>query len=98
MMITLSLLQLNAERSYTITMFLLCWKKVLPEVVHPFDAQAEWELSLLANDIVVVQQVIPGGWSNGECNGKTGWFPSPYVQRLVEVSEGNVSWANLLQQ
>ncbi|XP_021768380.1 SH3 domain-containing protein 2-like isoform X1 [Chenopodium quinoa] len=65
------------------------------KVVHPFDAQAEGELSLLAGDIVVVQQVIPGGWSKGECNGKTGWFPTPYVQRLDEVSEGNVSWANL---
>lgn len=65
------------------------------KVVHPFDAQAEGELSLLVGDIVVVQQVITGGWSKGECNGKSGWFPSPYVQRLDEVSEGNVTWANL---
>ncbi|XP_057520961.1 SH3 domain-containing protein 2-like [Amaranthus tricolor] len=65
------------------------------KVVHPFDAEAEEELSLLVGDIVVVQQVIPGGWSKGESNGKTGWFPSPYVQRLDEISEGNVSWANL---
>ncbi|KMT11520.1 hypothetical protein BVRB_5g108390 [Beta vulgaris subsp. vulgaris] len=67
------------------------------KVVHPFDAEAEGELSLLVDDIVVVQQVIPGGWCKGECNGKTGCFPSPYVQRLAEVSEGNVAWANLQQ-
>ncbi|KNA23718.1 hypothetical protein SOVF_022580 [Spinacia oleracea] len=65
------------------------------KVVHPFDAQTEGELNLSAGDVVVVQQVVPGGWSKGECNGKTGWFPSPYVLRLDEVSEGNVSWANL---
>ncbi|KAL2901060.1 SH3 domain-containing protein 2 [Bienertia sinuspersici] len=65
------------------------------KAVHPFDAEAEGELSLLVGDIVVVQQVILGGWSKGECNGNTGWFPSPYVQRLHEVSEGNVTWANL---
>ncbi|XP_061359875.1 SH3 domain-containing protein 1 [Gastrolobium bilobum] len=51
------------------------------KVIHPFDAQAEGELSLSVDDYVVVRQVDPNGWSEGECNGNAGWFPSAYVQR-----------------
>ncbi|KAJ8432633.1 hypothetical protein Cgig2_033506 [Carnegiea gigantea] len=54
------------------------------KVVIPFDAEVEGELSLSVDDTVVVQQVAPGGWSKGESNGKTGWFPSPYVRKLEE--------------
>ncbi|XP_074270362.1 SH3 domain-containing protein 1-like [Silene latifolia] len=61
------------------------------KVVHPFDGQAEGELSLSVNDIVIVHQVFPVGWAKGECNGKTGWFPSPYVQKLDSVSTGNIT-------
>ncbi|KAK9716069.1 hypothetical protein RND81_06G209300 [Saponaria officinalis] len=59
------------------------------KVVHPFDGQAEGELSLVVDDIVIVHQVFPVGWAKGECNGKTGWFPSPYVQKLDTVSTVN---------
>ncbi|KAJ4958126.1 hypothetical protein NE237_025237 [Protea cynaroides] len=51
------------------------------EVIHPFDAQAEGELSLFVGDYVVVCQVAPNGWSEGENKGKAGWFPSAYVER-----------------
>uniref|UniRef100_A0A7C9CG06 SH3 domain-containing protein n=1 Tax=Opuntia streptacantha TaxID=393608 RepID=A0A7C9CG06_OPUST len=61
------------------------------KVVIPFDAEAEGELSLSVDDTVVVQQVASGGWSKGECNGKTGWFPSPYVEKLQEVSKGKMT-------
>ncbi|RDY05503.1 SH3 domain-containing protein 2, partial [Mucuna pruriens] len=59
------------------------------KVVHPFDAQAEGELSLLVDDFVVVRQVGPNGWSEGECKGNAGWFPSAYVQRqdLIPASK-----------
>eukprot|EP00252_Welwitschia_mirabilis_P026341 TRINITY_DN8629_c0_g1_i1.p1 TRINITY_DN8629_c0_g1~~TRINITY_DN8629_c0_g1_i1.p1 ORF type:complete len:373 (+),score=91.32 TRINITY_DN8629_c0_g1_i1:248-1366(+) len=53
----------------------------LAEVVFPFDAEAEGELSIAVGDYVVVRQVTPNGWSEGECNGKAGWFPSAYVER-----------------
>ncbi|KAH9607510.1 hypothetical protein KSS87_017440 [Heliosperma pusillum] len=66
----------------------------LETVVHPFDGQAEGELSLVVNDIVIVHQVFPVGWAKGECNGKTGWFPSPYVQKLDSVSTSNISPTN----
>ncbi|KAL9328398.1 hypothetical protein ACSQ67_003401 [Phaseolus vulgaris] len=59
------------------------------KVVHPFDAQAEGELSLSIDDFVVVRQVGPNGWSEGECKGNAGWFPTAYVQRqdLIPVSK-----------
>ncbi|WOL17231.1 SH3 domain-containing protein 1 isoform X1 [Canna indica] len=50
------------------------------QVIHPFDAQADGELSLSVGDYVVVRQVAPNGWSEGECNRKAGWFPSAYVE------------------
>ncbi|KAL5550789.1 hypothetical protein UlMin_000965 [Ulmus minor] len=53
----------------------------LAKVVHQFDAEAEGELCLSVDDYVVVRQVGLNGWSEGECKGKAGWFPSAYVQR-----------------
>ncbi|KAJ4834591.1 hypothetical protein Tsubulata_036651 [Turnera subulata] len=53
----------------------------IAKVIHPFDAEAEGELSLSIDDYVVVRQVAPTGWSEGECKGKAGWFPSAYVQK-----------------
>ncbi|KAJ3681599.1 hypothetical protein LUZ60_014172 [Juncus effusus] len=51
----------------------------IAEVMHPFDAQAEGELTLSVGDDVTIRQVSTNGWSEGECNGKSGWFPSAYV-------------------
>ncbi|GAV91287.1 LOW QUALITY PROTEIN: SH3_1 domain-containing protein [Cephalotus follicularis] len=51
------------------------------QVIHPFDAQAEGELSLSVDDYVVVCKVASHGWSEGECEGNAGWFPSAYVLR-----------------
>ncbi|KAM7490773.1 hypothetical protein LguiA_033694 [Lonicera macranthoides] len=53
----------------------------IAKVVHSFDAQTDGELSLSIDDYIVVHQVAPHGWSEGECMGKSGWFPSAYVQR-----------------
>nr|XP_010933056.1 SH3 domain-containing protein 2 isoform X2 [Elaeis guineensis] len=53
---------------------------VVAEVIHPFDAQANGELSLSVGDYVVVRQVVSNGWSEGECKGKAGWFPSAYIE------------------
>ncbi|PPS02122.1 hypothetical protein GOBAR_AA18547 [Gossypium barbadense] len=53
----------------------------IAKVVHPFDAETDGELSLAVGDYVVVRQVGPSGWSEGECKGKAGWFPSAYVER-----------------
>lgn len=50
------------------------------KVIHSFDAQTDGELSIAVDEYVVVRQVA-NGWSEGECNGKAGWFPLAYVER-----------------
>ncbi|KAL3361581.1 hypothetical protein AABB24_014447 [Solanum stoloniferum] len=57
----------------------------IAKVMHSFDAQADGELSLEVGDYAVVRQVAPNGWSEGECNGKSGWFPSAYAVKSDEV-------------
>ncbi|XP_030462076.1 SH3 domain-containing protein 3 [Syzygium oleosum] len=53
----------------------------LAEAMHNFDAESEKELSLAVGDYVVVRKVNPLGWSEGECKGKAGWFPSAFVEK-----------------
>lgn len=62
----------------------------IAKVIHPFDAQAEGELSLFIDDFVVVRQVAPTGWSEGECKGKAGWFPSAYIEKHENSSASKI--------
>lgn len=68
------------------------------EVIHPFDAQADGELSLTVGDYVVVRQVSPHGWAEGECKGEAGWFPSAYIERRDKAPASKVIEARLLTQ
>ncbi|KAL4570225.1 hypothetical protein LXL04_025876 [Taraxacum kok-saghyz] len=68
------------------------------KVIHPFDAQADGELSLSIDDFVIVRQVSPSGWSEGECNGKTGWFPSAYLERQENTKTSPKSYPAWSQQ
>ncbi|KGN65580.1 SH3 domain-containing protein 3 [Cucumis sativus] len=61
----------------------------LAEAVHPFNAASEKELSLSVGDYVVVRKVSPSGWSEGECKGKGGWFPSSYVEKRQRIPTMN---------
>ncbi|PIN13614.1 Lysophosphatidic acid acyltransferase endophilin/SH3GL, involved in synaptic vesicle formation [Handroanthus impetiginosus] len=63
----------------------------IAKVIHSFDAQADGELSLELDDYVVVRQVSSNGWSEGECKGKAGWFPSAYVERRDKVPKTKLS-------
>lgn len=63
----------------------------LAEAMHAFEAETEGELSLAVGDYVVVRQVNSSGWSEGECNGKAGWFPSAYVERRQRVQASKVA-------
>lgn len=36
-----------------------------------------------------VFQVSPSGWSEGECRGKAGWFPSGYVEKRQRIPTSN---------
>ncbi|ESR46088.1 hypothetical protein CICLE_v10003809mg [Citrus x clementina] len=64
------------------------------DVIHPFDAQANGELSLLIDDYVVVRQVARTGWLEGECKGQAGWFPSAYIERREKAPASKISEAN----
>ncbi|KAI9177905.1 hypothetical protein LWI28_020497 [Acer negundo] len=64
------------------------------KVIHPFDAKADGELSLSIDDYVVVRQVAPTGWSEGENKGKAGWFPSAYVERQINAPANKIMEAN----
>ncbi|KAJ7943962.1 SH3 domain-containing protein 2 [Quillaja saponaria] len=66
----------------------------IAKVIHPFDAQAEGELSLSVDDYVVVRKVDPNGWSEGECNGNAGWFPSAYIARQERVPASKIMEIN----
>ncbi|XP_015876176.3 SH3 domain-containing protein 3 isoform X2 [Ziziphus jujuba] len=61
----------------------------LAEAMHPFTAASEKELSLSVGDYVVVRKVSPSGWSEGECKGKAGWFPSAYVEKRQRLPTNN---------
>ncbi|KAL0904378.1 hypothetical protein M5K25_026474 [Dendrobium thyrsiflorum] len=60
------------------------------EVIHSFDAQTDGELSISAGDYVVVRQVTQNGWSEGECKGKAGWFPSAYIEKREKAPASKV--------
>ncbi|KAL6992321.1 SH3 domain-containing protein 3 [Sarracenia purpurea var. burkii] len=60
-------------------------KYFLAEAIHAFDAASEKELSLSVGDYVVVRKVSPSGWSEGECRGKAGWFPSAFVEKRQRI-------------
>ncbi|KAF4400695.1 hypothetical protein G4B88_001250 [Cannabis sativa] len=62
----------------------------IAKVIHQFDAQADGELSLSIDDYVVVRQVAPNGWSEGECKGKAGWFPSAYIQQQEKAPASKI--------
>ena len=36
-------------------------------------------------------QVSPSGWSEGECSGQAGWFPSAYVEKRQRIPTSNVA-------
>ncbi|CAK7350304.1 unnamed protein product [Dovyalis caffra] len=57
----------------------------LAEATHPFIAETEKELSLAVGDYIVVRKVSPTGWSEGECKGKAGWFPSAYAEKRQRI-------------
>ncbi|XP_050415356.1 dynamin-binding protein isoform X2 [Patella vulgata] len=51
-------------------------------VVYPFDATLETQISLQKDDVVSVTEQAENGWFRGEVLGKTGWFPSSYVEEI----------------
>ncbi|GAA0149134.1 scaffold/adaptor protein [Lithospermum erythrorhizon] len=60
-------------------------KYFLAEAVHAFEAESDKELSLDVGDYVVVRKISQSGWSEGECKGRAGWFPSAYVEKRHRI-------------
>ncbi|XP_071689891.1 SH3 domain-containing protein 2-like isoform X2 [Rutidosis leptorrhynchoides] len=63
----------------------------LAEVIHPYEAESDAELSLTVGEYVVVRKVSTNGWAEGECEGKAGWFPLEYVERRDRILDNKVA-------
>lgn len=63
----------------------------LAEAMYSFSSTSEKELNLSVGDYVVVRQVTSSGWSEGECKGKAGWFPSAYVEKRHDIPTNKIS-------
>eukprot|EP00898_Chlorokybus_atmophyticus_P004239 jgi/Chlat1/4816/Chrsp31S04864 len=59
--------------------------QMLAEVLHDYTAVEPGELSLRKGEYIVVRQTTDSGWSDGQCKGKAGWFPTSYVKVLQEI-------------
>ncbi|CAL0325028.1 unnamed protein product [Lupinus luteus] len=62
----------------------------LAEAMHPYSAESEKELNFSKGDFIVVRKVNAMGWSEGECNGRAGWFPSAYVEKRQRIPTSNM--------
>lgn len=51
---------------------------------------------IVSFDFNKTPQVAPNGWSEGECKGKAGWFPSAYVDRRDKAPASKVMDTHLL--
>ncbi|XP_064627366.1 intersectin-1-like isoform X4 [Lineus longissimus] len=67
--------------------------------LYPFDSRNLDELSLQVGDIVMVMNDQAGaepGWMGGEMNGKSGWFPEAYVEKIEDdnLDTGKISFTD----
>jgi Rho guanine nucleotide exchange factor 7 len=64
-----------------------------------FKAQNTDELSFSKNDIIILTQTpSEGGWWEGTFNGKTGWFPSNYVEQISKKTDSTSSTKSISSQ
>ena len=64
--------------------------------IYTYVAQYEDELSFEAGDTVMVQAKDEADWWRGECKGKTGVFPSNYVEPLKCESTFRIIFPSVL--
>ncbi|GMR32582.1 hypothetical protein PMAYCL1PPCAC_02777, partial [Pristionchus mayeri] len=48
-----------------------------------YEPKLEDELELTKGDTITIVEKSSDGWWKGECRGKTGWFPSNYVEEVT---------------
>ncbi|KAL8030672.1 hypothetical protein ABFX02_14G300600 [Erythranthe guttata] len=63
----------------------------LGEVIHPYRAESDAELTLAVGDYIVVREVRNDGWAEGECKGKAGWFPYGFIVRRKRIPATEVA-------
>ncbi|XP_042006630.1 SH3 domain-containing protein 2-like isoform X2 [Salvia splendens] len=63
----------------------------LGEVIQPYQAESDVELTLALGDYVVVRKVTNNGWAEGECKCDAGWFPFEFVERWDRVLASKVA-------
>lgn len=56
------------------------------KAVYKFKGTNNDELKFKKGDIITITQKEDGGWWEGTLDGKTGWFPSNYVEELLDPS------------
>jgi Rho guanine nucleotide exchange factor 7 len=78
-----------------------------PELVvrarYAFTGEGEDELVFEKGEIISVTKVVEGGWWEGYCNGRVGWFPGVYVEEipadsLPALMEESIDKRSSLQQ
>jgi len=52
------------------------------KAMYAYAGQTQDELSFKDGDIIIIHKKDPGGWWEGELNGKRGWIPANYVQEI----------------
>jgi len=52
------------------------------KAMYPYAGQTQDELSFKEGDVITIHKKDPGGWWEGELNGKRGWIPANYVQEI----------------
>eukprot|EP00092_Neocalanus_flemingeri_P002012 GFUD01002145.1.p1 GENE.GFUD01002145.1~~GFUD01002145.1.p1 ORF type:complete len:1062 (+),score=232.76 GFUD01002145.1:94-3279(+) len=60
---------------------------MLVKSVYKFKGTNNDELKFKKGDIITITQKEDGGWWEGTLDGKTGWFPSNYVEELPKESK-----------
>jgi len=60
----------------------------LVRAVYKFKGSNNDELKFKKGDVITITQQEDGGWWEGTLDGKTGWFPSNYVEEM-QVREGS---------
>jgi len=49
---------------------------------YSYQGQTQDELSFNEGDVIIIHKKDPGGWWEGELNGKRGWIPANYVKEI----------------
>jgi len=52
------------------------------KALYPYPGQTQDELSFKEGDILIIHKKDPGGWWEGELNGKRGWVPANYLEEM----------------